>query len=86
VAEILGTEPGHLYHDPGVSMATVPLPKSPIESKEQARALQGELADRGVEAVVTPWTGGALRLSAHVYNQLADYERLGVAVRDCLTH
>jgi isopenicillin-N epimerase len=85
VAEILGTEPGRLRHDPGVSMATVPLPNGRIESEEQARALQVQVANFGVETVVTPWAGGTLRLSAHVYNQPADYQRLGLAVRDCLS-
>lgn len=85
VAEIIGTDPAELHHDPGTSMATVPLPNGRIESKEQARAFQVELADLGVETVVTPWTGGTLRLSAHVYNQPGDYRRLGEAVRDCLS-
>lgn len=85
VAEILGTGEQGLRHDPGLSMALVPLPPdSGIGSQEDAEALQARLAGMGVETVVTPWLGGALRLSAHVYNQPADYERLGVAVRNAL--
>ena len=39
----------------------------------------------GVETAIGCWNGrGAIRLSAQVYNQPSDYERLAIGVRDFL--
>jgi isopenicillin-N epimerase len=84
VAEILGIKPERLRHDPGISMATVPLPSANICSKEEAKALQDHIAKLGVETAISSWSGGTLRLSSHVYNRPSDYQRLGLAVRECL--
>jgi isopenicillin-N epimerase len=63
----------------------VPLPPGRVDNREEAQMLQEHLANLGVEAAVGCWSGrGAIRLSAHVYNQPADYERLAVGARDFL--
>ena len=40
VAEILGVPASELRHDPGVSMATVPLPAGWADTREEAQAIQ----------------------------------------------
>jgi isopenicillin-N epimerase len=86
VAEAIGTPPSELRHDPGLSMAVVPLPPGRADTREEAQILQEHLADLGVEAAVGCWRGrGAIRLSAHVYNQPSDYERLATGAREFLT-
>ncbi len=85
VAEILVVPPGDLRHDQNLSMTLVRLPPGSIGSREQARKFQDLLAERGVEAAVGYWNGrGSIRLSAQVYNQPADYERLAAGARDLL--
>lgn len=86
VAEVLGVPTAGLRADPGVSMATVPLPTGVADTPAQASALQEHLVDAGVEAVTPGWQGrGTIRLSAQVYNGPADYERLAHGVRDFMT-
>ncbi|MGH3406905.1 MAG: aminotransferase class V-fold PLP-dependent enzyme [Streptosporangiaceae bacterium] len=85
VAEILGVPAGGLRHDPGLSMALVWLPPGRADTPEQAREIQDHLATLGVEMAIGCWNGrGAIRLSAQVYNQPSDYERLAMGVRDFL--
>ncbi len=82
MADILGSPLGGLRHDPGLSMALVPLPPGLADTRDQAQSLKAEMAARGVEMSVGAWDGrGRIRLSAHVYNCPADYERMGLGVR-----
>lgn len=85
IAETLGVPEAELRHDPGLSLALVPLPDGVAETRKGAQALQEHLAARGVEMVV-PRFGErtSIRLSAHVYNSPADYQRLGAGVREYL--
>jgi isopenicillin-N epimerase len=83
VAEILGVSSDRLQRDPGLSMAIVPLPPGVADDRKEARALQDHMDTIGIEMAVPSWSDhGAIRLSAQVYNQPADYERLALAVRD----
>lgn len=85
VAGVLGVPEASLWHDPGLSMALVPLPPGCADTPEQAKAVQDHLVTRGVEVAMSCWNGrGAIRLSAQVYNQPTDYERLAAGVRDFL--
>jgi isopenicillin-N epimerase len=86
VAEVLGTEAGELRHDPGLSMALVPLPAGKADTREATIAIQDEMAARGVEMAIGCWNGrGRIRLSAYAYNCPADYERMALGVRQCLS-
>ena len=83
VSEILGSPPGKLRHDAGMSMAVVPLPAGVADTREQCHAIQEHMVTRGVEMSIGCWDGhGGVRLSAHVYNRPADYERLATGIRD----
>jgi isopenicillin-N epimerase len=85
VAETLGIPESELHHDPGVSMAVVPLPAGLADTRKETSALGEHMARQGVEMAVGAWGGrGAIRLSAHLYNQPADYQRLALGVRDYL--
>jgi isopenicillin-N epimerase len=85
VAEILGSPAEELRHDPGLSMALVPLPPGLADTREQTHWLKEEMAARGVEMSIGCWGGRArIRLSAHVYNCPADYQRMGTGIRDLL--
>ena len=86
VGEILGAPPDELDHDAGVSMALVPLPPGRTDTRDEARAVQEDMAARGVEMTIGCWNGrGRIRLSAYVYNRPSDYERMALGVRDLLT-
>ena len=86
MAEALGVPSSELHHDTGLSMAIVPLPPGRADTREQAQALQEHMVALGVEMAVGAWDGhGAIRLSAHVYNRPADYERMAAGVRDFLS-
>lgn len=50
VAEMLGSPPGELRHDAGLSMTLVPLPPGLADSREQTQAIKAEMAKRGVES------------------------------------
>ncbi|HLI02071.1 MAG TPA: aminotransferase class V-fold PLP-dependent enzyme, partial [Acidimicrobiales bacterium] len=85
IADALGMPEGALRHDPGLSLALVPLPAGVAETREGAQALQGHLASRGVEMVVPRFREQtSIRLSAHVYNSPRDYERLAAGVVEYL--
>jgi isopenicillin-N epimerase len=85
VAEAAGTPEGKLRHDPGLGMAIVPLPAGVGNTRPGGRALQDHLLAFGVEVQTPSWQGrGTLRLSAHVYNRPADYERMAIGLRDYL--
>ncbi len=74
--------------DAGVSMRVVPLPLGLADDQAAAEVLRRRLAtDHRIEVTLDPWRGeGLLRLSAQIYNRIDDYERLGHALRDLLTH
>lgn len=85
LAEELGVPLGELHHDAGLSLALVPLPAGRADTREAARDLQRAMIPRGVEMQVVHRSGrSAIRLSAHVYNSPADYERMAAGVRDLL--
>ena len=85
VAEVLGVPPGDLRHDPGLSMALVRLPPGGADTPQRAQEIEDHLVTLGVETAIGCWNGrGAIRLSAQVYNQPSDYERLAIGVRDFL--
>ncbi|MGH3508923.1 MAG: aminotransferase class V-fold PLP-dependent enzyme [Nocardioidaceae bacterium] len=61
----------------------VPLPEGVAETAEAADGLYESLGRRGLEAQVTAFGGrGHVRLSATVYNELSDYERLAEALKE----
>jgi len=85
VAELLGLPADDLRHDPGLSMALIRLPAGAADTLEQALKLRERMAQLGVEMAAGCWDGrGTVRLSAQVYNQPSDYERLGAGLRDLL--
>ncbi len=85
VAEILGVPASELRHDPGVSMATVPLPAGWADTREEAQAIQDHMVTRGVEMAIGSWNGhGGIRLSAYAYNRPDDYERMALGVRELM--
>jgi isopenicillin-N epimerase len=61
-----------------LSLRVVPLPPALVSDPESARALQARLAaEFGLEAMIKAWGKfGLVRLSAHVYNRLSEYEKL----------
>jgi isopenicillin-N epimerase len=85
VAEILGLPSSGLRHDRGLSMALLRLPHGIADSLEQSRKLRDQMAEHGVEMATGYWNGcGTIRLSAQVYNQPSDYERLAAGLRDLM--
>lgn len=66
-----------LPHEQAPCLRLVPLPDGVAATVDDADALYRRLSTLGVEAQVTPYGGrGWIRLSAAVYNELDDYERL----------
>jgi isopenicillin-N epimerase len=85
VAEILGQPASELRHDAGLAMAVVWLPAGFCETREQAHSVHDHMVNRGVELSIGSWGGrGRIRLSAYVYNQPSDYERLALGIRDLM--
>jgi isopenicillin-N epimerase len=83
VAEILNAPVSELRHDAGLSMAVVPLPPGIADTPEQAHSVRQHMASQGVEMSIGSRNGtGGIRLSAHVYNQPSDYERMALGIRD----
>lgn len=81
IAEATGTE--SLADDARVgSMAAVRLPAGTASSAAEALALQARLFDEDrIEVPVIWWNDVALvRVSAHIYNELAEYRRLADAL------
>ncbi|MBS2964261.1 aminotransferase class V-fold PLP-dependent enzyme [Actinocrinis puniceicyclus] len=66
----------------GLAMRLVPLPQVPAD-QAVADSLRDRMADEfGVETVINVWGGYTLlRVSAQLYNDQSDYERLADAVR-----
>lgn len=64
------------------TMATVPLPESLGSTRDEAGALRDALLfEDGIEVQVHPWKGRLhVRISAQVYNDMNDIDRLGAAV------
>jgi isopenicillin-N epimerase len=85
IAEALGVRAETLRHDPGLSLALVPLPLGLADSHREARALQAHMVKRGVEMVIPSWEGRSnIRLSAHVYNQPSDYRRIADGITEAM--
>lgn len=63
-------------------MASLPLPERAGSAREQATAMRTALLyEDGIEAPIHAWRGRLwTRLSAQVYNEAADFERLGDAI------
>ncbi len=87
LCEALGVEPPCPEAMLG-TMASVPLPEGgppPAESALYLDPLQDVLLDRwGIEVPVAPWPTPSqrlLRVSAQLYNEAAQYERLAAALR-----
>ena len=61
------------------SMATIPIA---LPSGAEPLAIQAQLLDEGIELPIMalPGHGTFIRISAHVYNRLADYDRLADAL------
>ena len=71
------------------SLASVPLPDAagePPESALYTYPIQEKLLDRwNIEVPIVPWPGHPqrlLRISAQLYNEIGDYERLATALRE----
>jgi len=77
-----GTDLGVSERDTG-TMITVPLPARLGSTREDAAALRDALLfEDGIEVQLHAWGGNLFaRVSAQVYNEMADVERLGSAVR-----
>lgn len=78
VAAELGVPERDLWGASALSLRVVPLPPALVSDPESARALQARLAaEFGLEAMIKAWGKlGLVRLSAHVYNRLSEYEKL----------
>jgi isopenicillin-N epimerase len=71
---------------PAPCLRLVALPDGVAASAEDADGLYRRLSALGVEVQVVPFGGrGYLRLSAAVYNEPGDYERLAAALPDALS-
>jgi isopenicillin-N epimerase len=64
------------------AMATVALPTATVATELSARRIRERLRnDFGIEVTITPFAGRLwVRLSAYLYNELTDYERLADAI------
>jgi isopenicillin-N epimerase len=78
------TERG-LPADPAPCLRLVALPDGVACTEDAADAVYRSLSERGVETQVVPFAGhGWIRLSAAVYNEPADYERLAAVLPEVL--
>lgn len=82
LADVLGADTTTVGGSPAPAMRLVPLPEGAAANQDAAHALQRHISDTtGCETAVTSWQGrGFLRLSAHLYNDLADYAQLADAL------
>jgi isopenicillin-N epimerase len=75
------------------AMASVPLPDTPADQRPGPPLYIDPLQDQllfqhGIEVPVIPWPGfpkRLLRISAQLYNETADYQKLAAALKDGLT-
>ncbi|MEU1803197.1 aminotransferase class V-fold PLP-dependent enzyme [Streptomyces sp. NPDC019937] len=86
LADALGADPAEVAGAPAPAMRLVPLPAGVATDHEASHAVQRHIAAvTGCETAITSWGGrGFLRLSAHVYNTVADYEHLAERLPECL--
>lgn len=76
VAEALGTSLVHIP-EPAPLMRLVALPEGIVGGRDDEAPFRQKIAAHGVETAITSHDGrGFVRLSAHAYNAIADYERL----------
>lgn len=81
VAEALGMP---APSDARIPMAVVRLPVS-IDNDAAARRLREDLARRGIEVAISGSRGAFyLRMSCHLYNGLADFERLATTLQELM--
>ncbi|MGW5448564.1 aminotransferase class V-fold PLP-dependent enzyme [Streptomyces asiaticus] len=78
LADALGADLTAVGGSEAPAMRLIPLPAGLAADHESSHVLQRRIAaDTGVETAITSWDGrGFLRLSAHLYNTVSDYERL----------
>ena len=81
IAEVIGA-PCVIPASMTGSMALIPFRAGIAATKDAARALQARiLADAAVEVPISAWEGrGLMRISAQIYNEPGDYERLANAL------
>ncbi|MEU0839375.1 aminotransferase class V-fold PLP-dependent enzyme [Streptomyces sp. NPDC005962] len=86
LTDALRADPAEVAGAPAPAMRLVPLPAGLATDHEASHVLQRHIsAVTGCETAITSWDGrGFLRLSAHVYNTVADYEHLAERLPDCL--
>ncbi len=77
VVDALGIDPAGVPAE-DLPMRVVPLPERLSSDRDIAGRLQDQLSEQhSTESVLTAWQGRLLlRLSAHLYNESADYDRL----------
>ena len=83
LAEVLPAVDAPMPVDSAPCMQLVALPDGAASTSMDAAALYERLSEHGFEVQVVPYAGhGYLRLSASVYNELEDYERLAKVLPD----
>ncbi|HLY53521.1 MAG TPA: aminotransferase class V-fold PLP-dependent enzyme, partial [Steroidobacteraceae bacterium] len=66
------------------SMASIPLPAQAARRGLDPKALHDRLRERGVEAWLHPYPVPLLRLSAQLYNEIGQYEKLARLIEEAL--
>ncbi|GAA1687354.1 aminotransferase class V-fold PLP-dependent enzyme [Streptomyces yatensis] len=86
LADALGADLTAVGGSEAPAMRLVPLPAGLATDHEAAHVLQRAIAaGTGCETAITSWDGrGFLRLSAHLYNTVSDYERLAERLPEVL--